>query len=290
VSTPAVGCALFQIPSTNRYGLYYSVHHSVSSPIGVELAIGAVGQNGLLDKELRRTGSPIIGTDEVLDDDELDHWLRDQYYIQVRSTRFPNGEIRGQVNRVKPCQVSRYSTITVSNGGTASAQAGQAGQRPVEVDPIRYTPAPYSVAAGYLPLVVDYGNGGNVVDVSVPYSNFYATSTVAPPPPNNNNPPPPPNNNNPPPPPNNNNPPPPPPPPGVPPPPPGVPPPPPPPIIIVDDPLVAPDAPQSLVLSIDLFVSNQVRVSSASQLSLNALLAMLSAIIVVVATGAQFMA
>jgi hypothetical protein len=272
VSTPAVGCALFQIPSTNRYGLYYSVHHSVSSPIGVELAIGAVGQNGLLDKELRRTGSPIIGTDEVLDDDELDHWLRDQYYIQVRSTRFPNGEIRGQVNRVKPCQVSRYSTITVSNGGTASAQAGQAGQRPVEVDPIRYTPAPYSVAAGYLPLVVDYGNGGNVVDVSVPYSNFYAMSTVAPPPPNNNNPPPPP------------------PPPGVPPPPPGVPPPPPPPIIIVDDPLVAPDAPQSLVLSIDLFVSNQVRVSSASQLSLNALLAMLSAIIVVVATGAQFMA
>jgi len=277
VSTPAVGCALFQIPTTNRYALYYSVHHSVSSSIGVELAIGNVGQNGLLDKPLRRTGSPIIGTDEIIDDDELDHWLRGQYYIQVRSSKYPNGEIRGQIYRVAPCTVSRYSSITVSNGGVNAGAGGQAGGRPVEVDPVRYTPAPYSAATGYNPIKLYYDNGV-INETPAPYSNFYIESSVVPPPPPPNVPPPPPPGT-PPPPPGT----PPPPPPGTPPPPPPNQPPPPPAVVPqAPIPLVAPDAPYQVMASLDLFISNQVDVSAASHPVASLVLAYLSCAVFII--------
>lgn len=154
VSTESVGCAVFKLKN-NRRTLSYSIHHDVDDSISVEIGIGNVGQNVAdprTKKILRRTGSPIIGDDETMDDDDLDRFLRDQMFVEVRSSTHPNGEVRGQINRINPCDPIADPELTIDGALEAPPPPPPDGAAPPPPPPAGFGPTPPS-------FLVD-GNGG----------------------------------------------------------------------------------------------------------------------------------
>jgi hypothetical protein len=112
VTTSSIGCATFFFAGNRT--MNYDIEHSVPSPVSTNFDIGATGQNGRFSFSFPNTVSPVQGTIE-LDDDELSNLVEGLTYIQITSTAYSSGEIRGQIFRVNPC------TVTQDNGISAPA-------------------------------------------------------------------------------------------------------------------------------------------------------------------------
>eukprot|EP01094_Clydonella_sp_ATCC50884_P014168 TRINITY_DN2450_c0_g1_i2.p1 TRINITY_DN2450_c0_g1~~TRINITY_DN2450_c0_g1_i2.p1 ORF type:complete len:557 (+),score=126.41 TRINITY_DN2450_c0_g1_i2:178-1671(+) len=102
VSTARAGIGLFY-PNTTLGEVRYSIHHDVIDVTGVDMSRGAVGEGSAALIEMRRAISPIIGNDQALDDDEMDDFIDELMYLRVRSIGHPNGELRGQIKRIRAC-------------------------------------------------------------------------------------------------------------------------------------------------------------------------------------------
>jgi len=109
ITTANLGCATFDLTDLN-YNVDFEVMHSIEDATAVDLVRGGIGEPGdplntrhLAAASIRRSPeSPLIG-DVILDDDDQAAWITDRTFVQVSSERFPFGEIRGQVMRIKPC-------------------------------------------------------------------------------------------------------------------------------------------------------------------------------------------
>jgi len=96
VTTVARGCALFSIDCHNMV-LEYFIYHSVDSPTGAWMNLGASGTLGSRIWPLARAENPIYGT-RVLTPTEILAFYEGTLYVTVESLVHPEGEIRGQIN------------------------------------------------------------------------------------------------------------------------------------------------------------------------------------------------
>ena len=115
VSTPNVGCATFDLIDYN-FNLDYEILHSIEDAVSVNMYEAAFGVNAETDtvrsfvggSVLGTTTSPLIG-ELIMDDDDQAALILDNLYVQIASDRFPEGEIRGQILRILPCDPSPYA-------------------------------------------------------------------------------------------------------------------------------------------------------------------------------------
>lgn len=131
VTTANLGCATFDLTDIN-YNMDFEIMHSIDDVIDVSLFHGDIGipgdptskRNFALASVLESADSPLIGN-MVMDDDDQASWISDNSFVQISSSRFPAGEIRGQITRVKPCDpdprpYSRTSDTFSFDGSYAS--------------------------------------------------------------------------------------------------------------------------------------------------------------------------
>lgn len=78
--------------------LSYSVTYSGFTPTLAHIHIGAPGTNGSVAIPFSSLNSPITGT-VTLTADQADKLLTSNMYVNMHSSAFPNGEIRGDIKK-----------------------------------------------------------------------------------------------------------------------------------------------------------------------------------------------
>jgi hypothetical protein len=89
-----------------------TVNHNVISAIGGHIHIGAIGVNGPIVFPLTSLTSPITYTSPALTTAQEADLKEGRYYVNLHSTAFPNGEIRGQLStNPLPNLITFYATL-----------------------------------------------------------------------------------------------------------------------------------------------------------------------------------
>ena len=103
--SPGVGCALFVLDRPTlriEWTVTYKDMTSTATAANVHGPQG-VGSNAGVLWDLAPDGmkSPLTGS-IVLNDGQLEYLLTDRVYVNIRSQRYPEGELRGQIRRLRP--------------------------------------------------------------------------------------------------------------------------------------------------------------------------------------------
>ncbi|GAB3876893.1 CHRD domain-containing protein [Hymenobacter segetis] len=96
-STTAAGTFAGVYTSSNKQ-LTYTVTFSGFTPSAAHIHSGAPGVNGAVAIPFSSLTSPITGT-VTLTDDQATQLLNNGMYVNMHSTAFPNGEIRGDIKK-----------------------------------------------------------------------------------------------------------------------------------------------------------------------------------------------
>jgi plastocyanin len=112
------------ILSADAAEMSFTIRHDVSSPIDAHVHFGAPGVGGPAVFPFTSFTSPITGT-WMLDTTDIKNLFTNQLYINVHSTAFPAGEIRGQVGR----ETARFAYLLTEaeadgGAGTGSSATG----------------------------------------------------------------------------------------------------------------------------------------------------------------------
>jgi len=117
VTTSNLGCATFDLSDLN-YKVDFEILHSIKSVTAVEWFRGPPGDPGELQTKrnlasfniYKSPRSPLLGS-WIIDDDEQSDWVNGNTFVQISSKDYPDGEIRGQIVRIKPCDsIKGYDT------------------------------------------------------------------------------------------------------------------------------------------------------------------------------------
>ncbi len=105
--SPGVGCALFVLDRPTlriEWTVTYKELTSAAMAAHVHGPQG-VGSNAGVLWDLAPAGmkSPLTGS-IVLNDGQLEYLLTDRVYVNIHSRRYPEGELRGQIRRLRPEQ------------------------------------------------------------------------------------------------------------------------------------------------------------------------------------------
>ncbi|MCB2229508.1 CHRD domain-containing protein [bacterium] len=124
-SSAATGIAVCEL-SADQESMLLLVEHDVSSPIDAHVHLGAPGVEGPVRFAFTGPVSPITDTWGLTPQD-VDNLLAGDLYINVHSTDFPSGEIRGQMARA-PLSVNVVMDESGANlcNGTGSSATGDA--------------------------------------------------------------------------------------------------------------------------------------------------------------------
>ena len=106
--SPGVGCALFVLDRPTlriEWTVTYKDMTSAATAANVHGPQG-VGSNAGVLWNLAPDGmkSPLKGS-LVLNDGQLEYLLTDRVYVNILSRRYPEGELRGQIRRLRPERV-----------------------------------------------------------------------------------------------------------------------------------------------------------------------------------------
>jgi hypothetical protein len=106
--SPGVGCALFVLDRPTlriEWTVIYKELTSAATAANVHGPQG-VGSNAGVLWNLAPDGmkSPLTGS-IVLNDGQLEYLLTDRVYVNILSRGYPEGELRGQIRRLRPEQV-----------------------------------------------------------------------------------------------------------------------------------------------------------------------------------------
>ncbi|WP_460610732.1 CHRD domain-containing protein [Hymenobacter terrigena] len=96
-NTTAAGAFAGVYTSSNKL-LTYTVTFSGFTPSAAHIHSGAPGVNGAVAIPFSSLTSPITGT-VTLTDDQANQLLNNGMYVNMHSTAFPNGEIRGDIKK-----------------------------------------------------------------------------------------------------------------------------------------------------------------------------------------------
>lgn len=123
VTTPATGAGIFRlvqdaddddgVPST----LQYDIYHTVANPRSASFMGGAEGNPGILKFSIQNLNVMVDGNPEKspwsgsidMDDDELEALVDELLFFEITTIQHPQGEIRGTLKRIDPCQESDLS-------------------------------------------------------------------------------------------------------------------------------------------------------------------------------------
>lgn len=121
----ATGFAVCEL-NADQTALSVYVEHTVSSPIDGHVHLGAPGVSGPVQFGFSSSVSPISET-WALGDADIENLLAGNLYINIHSTPFPAGEIRGQLDR-EPTSVSFAldEAQAAACAGTGSSAVGAA--------------------------------------------------------------------------------------------------------------------------------------------------------------------
>jgi trimeric autotransporter adhesin len=95
VITQASGTASFALQADN-VTLNYDITQNVRGATAVSFHIGAPGENGSISHQIMTITGHMTGS-YMLSQDEQNALAIDQLYIDIQSSAYPNGEIRGQI-------------------------------------------------------------------------------------------------------------------------------------------------------------------------------------------------
>lgn len=95
-SSTAIGSAVLTFNNTTKI-FTISITHSIPSPTAGHIHVGAFGVNGNPIFPLPSVVSPITYTSAALTAAQEADLNAEQYYVNIHSEEFPNGEIRGQL-------------------------------------------------------------------------------------------------------------------------------------------------------------------------------------------------
>ncbi len=105
--SPGVGCALFVLDRpTLRISWTVTYQDLTSAAVAANVhGPQGVGSNAGVLWNLAPEGmkSPLSGS-IVLNDGQLEYLLTDRVYVNILSSRYPEGELRGQIRRLRPEQ------------------------------------------------------------------------------------------------------------------------------------------------------------------------------------------
>lgn len=105
--SPGVGCALFVLDRPTlriEWTVTYKDMTSAATAAHVHGPQGVGSNAGVLwDLAPDGMGSPLSGS-IVLNDGQLEYLLTDRVYVNIHSRRYPEGELRGQIRRLRPEQ------------------------------------------------------------------------------------------------------------------------------------------------------------------------------------------
>jgi hypothetical protein len=96
-TTTAVGSALFTL-SADRTQLSYHVIHNVVGGTASHIHLGGGGESGPVVYPLTPFGTDMSGIINITPADAV-NLAQGMFYVNVHSTKYPNGEIRGQILR-----------------------------------------------------------------------------------------------------------------------------------------------------------------------------------------------
>ena len=103
--SPGVGCALFVLDRpTLRISWTVTYKDLTSAAVAAHVhGPQGVGSNAGVLWDLAPEGmkSPLTGS-IVLNDGQLEYLLTDRVYVNLHSRRYPEGELRGQIRRLRP--------------------------------------------------------------------------------------------------------------------------------------------------------------------------------------------
>jgi plastocyanin len=116
----ANGLSVCELNATSTQ-LSVKVTHDVANTIDSHIHLGAPGVNGAIQFAFANSQSPV---DEVwdLDTTSVRNLLDGKLYINIHSTLYPAGEIRGQIEREKI--LIPYTMDEAQSGGTGSSATG----------------------------------------------------------------------------------------------------------------------------------------------------------------------
>lgn len=126
VTTSGVGCVTMSL--SNQNSLDYAIFHSVVSPTEINFYYGNEGQNGVVAEYLSAVASPVKGSTQDLNSQQLRALVYDQTYIEINSLSYPfTGEVRGQIKRVNPCSISVDNYFSLVKTSLAKDGGGYLG-------------------------------------------------------------------------------------------------------------------------------------------------------------------
>ncbi len=98
-TSTAVGSFIGNLNTTTRV-LSYTVNYSGLTPIGGHLhRINSANGTGPIDIPFPSLTSPVIASTSALAQSKVDSMLNGFYYVNLHSTAYPAGEIRGDIKK-----------------------------------------------------------------------------------------------------------------------------------------------------------------------------------------------
>lgn len=95
-SSMAIGSAVLTFDTTTKI-FTISIDHSIPSPTAAYIQMAAFGVSGNTIFTLPSVVSPVTYTSSALTAAQEADLNAEQYYVNIHSAEFPNGEIRGQL-------------------------------------------------------------------------------------------------------------------------------------------------------------------------------------------------
>lgn len=114
------GCANIWVDGTTGF-MEYSIHHNVVNPTAAHIHLGAAGTNGAPVITLPTATSPITGS-ATLSAAQMDQLADGDFYVNIHSTTFGPGSIRGQI--VQDHNKYAYLSGTQENPSITTASTG----------------------------------------------------------------------------------------------------------------------------------------------------------------------